>query len=315
MTTIADFLRSLGLAEYAAGLYESGIDVSALPNLTEQDLEKLGIPPADRKRLLSAVAQAYSHPESFPELQGDAERRHLTILFCDLVGSTELSTRLDPEALNEIISRYRKCCARVFTETGGFVARYLGDGVLAYFGYPRASEDDAERAVNAGLSLVENVGQLHDDIGRPLQVRVGIASGLVLIGDLIGAGTEQRHDVVGVTPNLAARLQTCAEPNTVVISGETRQLVRDLFEYAPVARENLAKGALKVIVTTPDLPARRIEGSVKFLDNSVQDGTGTIRLRRFWAGRARRLLLLARRARGDHLRRVRAEKCLRAVSP
>lgn len=242
MTTIADFLRSLGLAEYAAGLHESGIDVSTLPNLTEQDLEKLGIPPADRKRLLSAVAQACSHPESLPELQGDAERRHLTILFCDLVGSTELSTRLDPEALNEIVSRYRKCCARVFTETGGFVARYLGDGMLAYFGYPRASEDDAERAVNAGLRLVENVGQLHDDIGRPLQVRVGIASGLVLIG----AGTEQRHDVVGVTPNLAARLQSCAEPNTVVISGETRQLVMDLFEYAPVDAKRLKGFAMPI---------------------------------------------------------------------
>jgi class 3 adenylate cyclase/predicted ATPase len=246
VTTIADFLVSLGLAEYAAGLYESGIDVSALPSLTEQDLEKLGIPPADRKRLLSAVAQAYSHRESFPERDGDAERRHLTILFCDLVGSTELSTRLDPEALNEIISRYRKCCARVFSETGGFLARYLGDGVLAYFGYPRASEDDAERAVNAGLRLVESVGQLHDDIGRPLQVRVGIASGLVLIGDLIGAGTEQRHDVVGETPNLAARLQTCAEPNTVVISGETRQLVRDLFEYAPVDTKRLKGFAMPI---------------------------------------------------------------------
>ena len=246
MTTIADFLKSLGLAEYAAGLHESGIDVSALPSLTEQDLKKLGIPPADRKRLLKAVAQAYSHREHSPELQGGAERRHLTILFCDLVGSTELSTRLDPEALNEIITRYRKCCARVLTETDGFIAQYLGDGVLAYFGYPRASEDDAERAVNAGLRLVENVGQLRDDTGRPLQARVGIASGLVLIGDLIGAGKEHRHDVVGETPNLAARLQTCAEPNTVVISGETRQLVRDLFEYAPVDAKPLKGFAMPV---------------------------------------------------------------------
>ena len=163
----------------------------------------------------------------------------MTILFCDLVGSTELSTRLDPEALNEIISRYRNCCTRALTDTGGFVARYLGDGVLAYFGYPRASEDDAERAVIAGLRLVANVRQLHDDTGRPLQARVGIASGLVLIGDLLGTGKEPRHDVVGETPNLAARLQTCAEPNTVLISGETRQLVRDLFEYAPVVAKRL----------------------------------------------------------------------------
>ncbi len=246
MTTIADFLKSLGLAEYAAGLYESGVDVSALPSLTEQDLEKIGIPPADRKRLLTSVAQAYSSLERSPEPQGGRERRHLTILFCDLVGSTELSTRLDPEALNEIISQYRKCCARVLTETGGFIAQYLGDGVLAYFGYPRASEDDAERAVNAGLRLVESVGRLRDDAGQPLQARVGIASGLVLIGDLIGAGKEHRHDVVGETPNLAARLQTCAEPNTVVISGETRQLVRDLFEYAPVHSQRLKGFAMPI---------------------------------------------------------------------
>ena len=165
---------------------------------------------------------------------GGIERRHLTILFGDLVGSTAISTRLDPEALHEIMGPYRKRCADAIEQAGGFVARYLGDGVLAYFGYPNASEDAAERAVNAGLALIESVGRLRDDMGKPLQARVGIASGLVLIGDLIAAGAPHDHDVVGETPNLAARLQANAEPNAVIISGETRRLVGELFECAAV---------------------------------------------------------------------------------
>ena len=134
---------------------------------------------------------------------------------------------------------YRKCCAEAIERAGGFVARYLGDGVLAYFGYPHASEDAAERAVNAGLALVESVGQVRDDMGRPLQTRVGIASGLVLIGDLVGSGALHSHDVVGETPNLAARLQANAEPDSVIISGETRRLVGQLFECAAVDAQPL----------------------------------------------------------------------------
>ena len=237
MATIADFLKSIGMAEYAAGLSDSGIEVSALPGLTERDLERLGIASGDRDRLLRAIAGF--HPDLNSTRAGkrpdrNVERRHLTILFCDLVGSTAISTRVDPEALDEIMSPYRIGCARVIAQHGGFVARYLGDGVLAYFGYPQASEDAAERAVGAGHSLIEAVGQLRDDIGGPLQARVGIASGLVLIGDLVAAGATHEHDVVGETPNLAARLQAQAEPNTVIISGETRQLVGELFECTPV---------------------------------------------------------------------------------
>jgi class 3 adenylate cyclase len=152
-------------------------------------------------------------------------------MFCDLVGSTALSTQLDPEELREIISSYHKRCAEVIAKSGGFVARYLGDGVLAYFGYPQAHENDAERAVRAGLALVAAIPNL--DVGkRPaLRVRVGIATGLVVVGDLVGEGSSQEQAVVGETPNLAARLQALSEPDTVVISGSTRRLLGALFEY------------------------------------------------------------------------------------
>ena len=146
-----------------------------------------------------------------------AERRHLTILFCDLVGSTALSARLDPEDLRAVIGAYHRCCAAVIERAGGFVARYMGDGVLAYFGYPRADEYDAECAVRAGLALVEAVAGLDTDARAPLQVRVGIGTGVVVVGDLIGQGAAQEQAVVGETPNLAARLQALAEPGTVVI--------------------------------------------------------------------------------------------------
>ena len=225
------------MAEYAAGLSDGGIDVSALRNLTERDLERLGVAPGDRNRLLHALAAFYPDPEPAApaEKRPDrgVERRHLTILFGDLVGSTEISTRLDPEAFHEIMGPYRKCCADAIERGGGFVARYLGDGVLAYFGYPQASEDAAECAINAGLALVKAVGQLRDDMARPLQTRVGIASGLVLIGDLVAAGAPHDHDVVGETPNLAAKVEAQAEPNMVVISGETRRLVGELFDASP----------------------------------------------------------------------------------
>ncbi len=243
MATIADFLKSIGLAEYAAGLTDSGTDVSALRGLTERDLEKLGIPAADRNRLLRAIAGFSPDPEPAAPIERRSEpgveRKHVTILFGDLVGSTAISTRLDPEALHDIIGRYQKTCAHAIEQAGGTVARYLGDGVLAYFGYPIAIEDAAERAVNAGLKLIESVGQIPDDMGRPLQARVGIASGLVLIGDVHAAGPTHDHAVVGETPNLAARLQANAEPHTVIISGETRRLVGELFECAAVDAQTL----------------------------------------------------------------------------
>src|SRR5262249_51544815 len=157
-----------------------------------------------------------------------AERRQVTVMFSDLVGSTALSARMDPEDLREVISAYQKCVAETVQRFGGFVAKYMGDGVLVYFGYPQAHEDDAERTVRAGLELVKTVSDLKTH--APLQTRVGIATGLVVVGDLIGSGASQEQAIVGETPNLAARLQGIAEPNSVVIAESTRRLVGNLFE-------------------------------------------------------------------------------------
>jgi class 3 adenylate cyclase len=161
----------------------------------------------------------------------EAARRQLTVMFVDLIGSTALSARLDPEELRDIIGAYHRRCAEVITSSGGFVAKYLGDGVLAYFGYPQAHEEDAERAVRAGLALLEALAKLDAGQATSLQVRVGIAAGLVVVGDLLGEGTAEEQAVIGGTPNLAARLQRLAEPNTVVIADNTRRMLGGLFDY------------------------------------------------------------------------------------
>jgi class 3 adenylate cyclase len=158
-------------------------------------------------------------------------------MFSDLVGSTALSTRMDPEDLREVISAYQKCVAETVQRFGGFVAKYMGDGVLIYFGYPQAHEDDAERAVRAGLELVAAVGGLKTR--TPLQTRVGVATGLVVVGDLIGSGASQEQAIVGETPNLAARLQGIAEPDNVVIAESIRKLVGNLFELEDLGVQNL----------------------------------------------------------------------------
>ncbi len=165
-----------------------------------------------------------------------AERRQLTVMFCDLVGSTALSARLDPEDMRDVIGAYHGCCAEQITKGGGFVAKYMGDGVLAYFGYPQAHEDDAERAVRSALSLLETIPKRSLRQDAVLQVRVGIATGVVVVGDLIGEGAAREQGVVGDTPNLAARLQALAEPQQVVISQSTRRLAGGLFEYRDLGR-------------------------------------------------------------------------------
>ena len=170
------------------------------------------------------------------QVAGSAERRQLTVMFCDLVGSTALSARLDPEDMREIMSAYLHRCAEVIGKSGGFVARYLGDGVLAYFGYPQAHEDDAERAVRCGLALVEAVSRLQTSHDAALQVRIGIATGVVLVGDLFGEGAAQEQEVIGDTPNLANRLQALAEPSQVVIAPTTRGLTGGLFEYRDLGK-------------------------------------------------------------------------------
>jgi class 3 adenylate cyclase len=222
------------MSEYAERFAENRIDLSVLPDLTDQDLEKLGVVLGDRRKMLRAIGELGVPPPAPPQavplappapLDTTAERRQLTVMFCDLVGSTALSARLDPEDLRAILGAYHRCCAELVERNGGFVAKYMGDGVLAYFGYPRAHEHDAERAIRAGLALVEAAPKLKTAAAIPLQVRVGIATGLVVVGDLIGAGAAQEQTVVGETPNLAARLQGIAEPNTVVIAESTRKLL------------------------------------------------------------------------------------------
>src|SRR6516165_6191484 len=237
MQQLADWLEELGMSEYAECFAENRIDLSVLPDLTDQHLEKLGVALGDRLKILRAIrelsvaAVAQPAPAAALVVQDSAERRQLTVMFCDLVGSTALSSRLDPEDLRGIIAAYHRCCTELVKRNGGFVAKYMGDGVLAYFGYPQAHEHDAERAVRAGLNLVEAVPKLATNAGSPLKVRVGMATGLVVVGDLIGAGAAQEQAVVGETPNLAARLQALAEPGAVVIASSTRRLTGGLFEY------------------------------------------------------------------------------------
>jgi class 3 adenylate cyclase/tetratricopeptide (TPR) repeat protein len=182
----------------------------------------------------ASPAQAAPAPQPTARPQNVAERRQITVMFCDLVGSTALSTRLDPEDLGEVIAAYHKCTADLVARFGGYVAKYMGDGVLVYFGYPEAHEADAENAVRAALALVEAVAALFAKDGRH-QVRIGIATGLVVVGELVGAGEAQERNVVGETPNLAARLQAAAAPNAVVVAATTRRLAGDLFEYEAIA--------------------------------------------------------------------------------
>jgi class 3 adenylate cyclase len=252
------WLSRIGLEQYADTFRANAIDFGVLFDLTDQDLEKLGLLLGHRRKLLRAIADLAAENNApsvaAPRPVDIAERRQLTIMFCDLAGSTELSTRLDPEDLRDVISAYHRCCAELVSKTGGFVARYVGDGVLVYFGYPQALEHDAERAVRAGLSLVEAVPKLETAAGVALQVRVGIATGLVVVGDVVGTGTAREHEVVGETPNLAARLQARAEPGTVVISSGTRGLTGGLFDY-----RDLGAAALKGFAET--VPAWQVLGA------------------------------------------------------
>ena len=240
---VASWLRNLGLAQYESTFVENAIDVDVLPELSETDLEKLRIPLGHRKRLVKAiralavggspnVVAGITHEESAPAGHSSliaAERRHLTVMICDLVGSTALSARLDPEDMGVVIDAFQATCARITLAYDGFLADFRGDGILAYFGYPRAHEDDAERTVRAGLDIAAAVAGLKTRSEEPLSVRIGIATGLVVVGDLGGEGKLREHTVIGDTPSLAARLQTLAEPGTVVVGASTRRLLGDAF--------------------------------------------------------------------------------------
>jgi class 3 adenylate cyclase len=246
---IADWLDKLGMSEYAQRFAENRIDFSVLPDLTDQDLEKMGVVLGDRRKIVRAIAglgdggkiaqktATSAEATSAARPHDAAERRQVTVMFSDLVGSTALSARVDPEDLREIISAYQKCVAETVRRFDGFVAKYMGDGVLVYFGYPKAHEDDAERAVRARLDLIQAVGGLRSS--SPLQTRVGIATGLVVVGDLVGAGEAQERGIVGETPNVAARLQGIAEPNRVVIAETTRKLLGNLFDLHDLGAQDL----------------------------------------------------------------------------
>jgi class 3 adenylate cyclase len=249
MQQIADWLEKLGLPQYVQRFAENDIDVSVLRHLTDQDLKELGVSLGHRRKMLAAIAElAGATPvtseaaavEAQPKTQASVERRQVTVMFSDLVGSTALSARMDPEDLRELISAYQKCAAEAVRRFDGFVARYMGDGVLVYFGYPQAHEDDAERAVRAGLELIKAVAALKSRVS--LQTRVGIATGLVVVGDLIGSGDTQERSMIGETPNLAARLQGIAEPNSVVICDSTRRLLGNIFELKDLGFRDDLKG-------------------------------------------------------------------------
>ncbi len=265
---VGGWLRRLGLEQYEAAFRENKIDDTVLPSLTAEDLKDLGVGfVGDRRKLLDAIAAlragasaptplSDAPPATDEAAKDTAERRQVTVMFSDLVGSTALSTRMDPEDLREVISAYQRCVADTVRRFGGFVARYMGDGVLIYFGYPAAHEDDAERAVRAGLALIDAVAAL--PAPEPLQVRIGAATGMVVVGDLVGSGEAQEHDIVGETPNLAARLQAIAEPNTVVIAEATRRLLGNLFELRDLGPKEL-KGIAAPVTAFAVLWASSVE--------------------------------------------------------
>lgn len=267
--TIVEWLERLDLAGYAKLFVENEIDFDILPELGEQDLKELDIPLGHRKRLLKAIREletadavgldAEAPPDAGPgpaEASVGPERRQLTVMFCDLVNSTALSTRLDPEDMRDVILQFQTCCEEATRAYGGYVAAHMGDGMLIYFGYPKADEHDPERAIRAGLSVAERVAKLGLPSGLQLSSRVGIATGMVVVGDTVGSAGSQKHEVVGETPNLAARLQSIAGENKVAVSDETRRLVPGLFELVDLGRQE-AKGftdgvqAWQVLSETP----------------------------------------------------------------
>src|SRR5712672_3470836 len=245
---VAAWLRGLGLEQYAPAFRDNDVDGDVLPELTSDDLISIGVTSVGhRRKLLTAIASLGALPPATTVMAAPrdavtpagAERRQLTVMFCDLVGSTALSARLDPEDLREVIAAYHRTVANIVRNFDGFVAKYMGDGVLVYFGYPRAHEDGAERAVGAGLSSIDAVGRL-DVKSAKLQARVGIATGLVVVGDLIGEGSAQEQSVIGETPNLAARLQALATPASLVIAASTRQQIGELFDLEDLGPQALA---------------------------------------------------------------------------
>ena len=245
------WLQSVGLEKYGEVFASHDIDLAVVSDLTEQDLEKLGLSLGHRRKFMAAAAKLRAAPTSSPiasaqaqpvdQLAPAVERRQLTVVFVDLVGSTALGRELDPEDLIQLLRQYRDACTAVIAKYDGFIAQYLGDGILVYFGFPQAHEHAGERAVRAGLEIVGKVGQLKQPDGRALQARVGIATGLVVTGGATGVGTAGEETVVGDTPNLAARLQSLADPGCVLVGPTTHQLTSNFFEFS-FLEEHAIKG-------------------------------------------------------------------------
>jgi class 3 adenylate cyclase/predicted ATPase len=268
MQRIASWLQKLGMSEYAQRFADNDIDVTVLSYLTDQDLKDLGVSLGHRRKMLAAIAElaraapASQRPASVETKPQDAERRQLTVMFADLVGSTALAARMDPEDLREVVAAYHRCASETVRRVGGFVAQYLGDGVLVYFGYPQAHEDDAERSVRASLDLIAAVAALKTRAA--LQTRVGIATGLVVVGDVVDAGGSQERGIIGETPNLAARLQGIAQTDTVVIAESTRRLLGDLFELQDLGTRAL-RGLASPVRAWSVLRARSVESRFEAL--------------------------------------------------
>jgi class 3 adenylate cyclase/predicted ATPase len=244
---VGTWLRSLGLEQYEAAFRENQIEVDVLPELTEQHLKDLGVALGHSLKMLRAIralagdASVKAPPAAVAERKAPdaAERRQLTVMFCDLVGSTALATQLDPEDMGDLIRAFQGAIATVIASFDGHIARLMGDGALVYFGYPRAHEDDAERAARAGIGMIKAIGDLRRERGVALDVRIGISTGLVIVGELVGEGEARERGVVGETPNLAARLQTVAEPGSVVVSESTRRLLGRTFELTALGPQEL----------------------------------------------------------------------------
>jgi predicted ATPase/class 3 adenylate cyclase len=267
MSDLRDWLRGNNLEQYADAFEANDVDLNILADLDDNDLAQLGLSLGNRRRLLKAIAarnadaaaisfsdktssldkSSSAHPLSSGEKSpapeeagsGDAERRQVTVMFADMVGSTALSAKLDPELLGGLIRRYQDAVAGAIGRYGGFVAKFMGDGVLAYFGFPRAFEDAAERAVRAAIGILSEVGAIETQDGTRVQARIGIATGLVVVGEIIGTGMAQERTIVGETPNLAARLQALAEPDCIIISESTQKLLGGLFELTHAGEHEL----------------------------------------------------------------------------
>jgi class 3 adenylate cyclase/predicted ATPase len=247
MSDLRQWLESLGLGRYADVFAQNDVDRETLAELTEHDLATLGVSLGHRKKLRNAILEGQGSAPPSATRRGahetDAasklERRHLTVVFCDLVGSTALSTQLDPEDLRDILHEFQNRCAQAIRRYEGHIARFSGDGVLAYFGFPTAHEDDAERAVRSALQMIELVCAFASQVGQKLAVRIGIATGLVVVGDLIGEGANREFVLVGEAPNLAARLQALAGPNQLLVAPATRRLLGGLFDLADLGEHRI----------------------------------------------------------------------------